>query len=97
MAVDHENTLNDLFENAFKMYPDRVAISFYGKKITYRQLDYLAGQFAKFLKSRGIGYGERVALLLPNCPQLVIAYLGTLRVGGIMVALNPLSTTDEIL
>ncbi len=95
--IDHESTLNDLFERAFKRYPQRVAISFFGKNITYGELDYLAGQFAKFLKNQDIGHGDRVAMLLPNCPQLVIAYLGILRVGGIVVALSPLATSDEIL
>ena len=95
--IDHESTLNDLFERAFKLYPDHTVISYCDFEMTYGQLDIRAGQFANFLKKKGIGYGDRVGMILPNSPQLVIAYLGTLRVGAIVVMMNPFANSDDIL
>ncbi|TSC89868.1 MAG: long-chain acyl-CoA synthetase [Parcubacteria group bacterium Gr01-1014_3] len=95
--IDHESTLNDLFNRASRLYPDHPAISFFDFELSYSQLDMRAGQFANFLKKKGIGYGDRVGMILPNCPQLVIAYRGALRAGAIVVMMNPLASSDEIL
>src|SRR5262249_10496284 len=75
---------------AAQKYPDRAAIRFYGRSITYRELDELATRFANALIALGVVPGERVALLMPNCPQMVIAYYGGLRAGAVMVPTSPL-------
>ncbi|WP_337287643.1 long-chain fatty acid--CoA ligase [Candidatus Methylomirabilis sp.] len=77
-------------------YPDRNAIIFYGRRLTYRALDEAAARFAAALADRGLTKGDRVALLLPNCPQMVIAYYGTLRAGGLAVSTSPLYSTREL-
>lgn len=77
-------------------YPDRTAIIFYGTKLTYRALDDAATRFAAALAERGLAKGDRVSLFLPNCPQLVIAYYGTLRAGGLAVSTSPLYSTREL-
>ncbi len=86
-------------------YPDRTAIIFGGmapmlgeqhRRLTYGELNILVDRFAAGLQQRGLQKGDRVVLYLPNCPQYVIAYYGTLRAGGIVVPSNPLYVTREI-
>jgi hypothetical protein len=76
--------------------PDRVALSFYGFDITYQQLDQATNRFASGLANLGVKKRDRVALLLQNCPQFVISYLGTLRAGAIVVSLNPMFKHTEL-
>ncbi len=57
-------------------YPERVATRFVGASLTYRQLDEEANRFAHLLIRLGVQKGDRVALLLPNSPQMIIAYYG---------------------
>ncbi len=84
-----------LSETALK-YSDHPALLFYGRKITYAQLDRLANKFAHALTGLGVKKGDRVALMLPNVPQMVIAYYGTLRTGAIAVPTNPLYHEHEL-
>jgi long-chain acyl-CoA synthetase len=69
---------------------DKVALDFYGFEMTYEQLNEAVDRFAWGLAKIGHKKGDRVALHMQNCPQLVISFLGTLRAGGIVVALNPM-------
>jgi long-chain acyl-CoA synthetase len=64
--------------------------------ITYAQLNRLVDSFAAGLQQQGLQKGDRVALYMPNCPQMVIAYYGALRAGGIVVPCNPLYVAREI-
>ena len=64
--------------------------------LTYAELDRLADRFAASLQSLGVRKGDRVALLLPNCPQFVIAFYGALRAGAVVVPCNPLYTAPEL-
>jgi long-chain acyl-CoA synthetase len=84
-----------LLESARK-HPDRDAIIFYGARITYRALNEAADRFAAALSARGLRPGDRVSLFLPNCPQMVIAYYGTLRAGGVAVSTSPLYSAQEL-
>jgi len=79
-----------------KRVPDRTAIQFYGRAVTFAELDSAVGRFAGFLKARGISPGDRVAIFLENSPQFAIAYYGTLRAGGIAVCLNPMHKAVEL-
>jgi long-chain acyl-CoA synthetase len=65
-------------------------------KLTYRQLDEAVNRFAAGLQKMGVNKGDRVAIMLPNCPQFIIAAYGTWRVGGIVVCCNPLYVAREI-
>jgi long-chain acyl-CoA synthetase len=69
--------------------PGRLAILFEGRKLSYGQLDDLAGRVSGALRARGVGRGDRVALHLPNIPEFVACYLGTVRAGAIAVSINP--------
>jgi long-chain acyl-CoA synthetase len=77
-------------------YPDRSAIRFFGRSISYRELDSLTNRFANALVSLGVQKGERVALLMPNCPQMVLAYYGGMRAGAVMVPTSPLYVESEL-
>ncbi|WP_274364155.1 long-chain-fatty-acid--CoA ligase [Paenibacillus thermotolerans] len=85
-----------LLLDAADRFPARPAIQFMGAKLNYRQLENAAYRFANGLRRIGIGKGDRVAIMLPNCPQAVIAYFGTLLAGGIVVQTNPLYKEHEL-
>jgi long-chain acyl-CoA synthetase len=89
-------TLGEALSNTASKFPDHTALIFYGKKISYGQLDALVNRFANALAGLGVNKGDRVALMLPNIPQMVIAYYGTLRRGAVAVATNPLYHAHEL-
>ncbi|MDM5156707.1 long-chain-fatty-acid--CoA ligase [Bacillus sp. DX1.1] len=77
-------------------YPEKKALHFLGKDITFSELGRKVRQFANYLRKLGLQKGDRVAIMLPNCPQAVIGYYGTLLAGGIVVQTNPLYTEREL-
>ncbi|AFV76564.1 acyl-CoA synthetase (AMP-forming)/AMP-acid ligase II [Thermus oshimai JL-2] len=85
-----------LLQESARRFPEKVAVFFYGKELRYRELLDLSLRFARGLLERGLQKGDRVALMLPNTPQYVIAYFGTLLAGGVVVNLNPLYTSREL-
>ena len=90
-----DKTVWQLLEDSARRFPDRPALRFYGRKTTYRELLALVERFARGLIAQGLRPGDRVAVVLPNAPQMVIAYYGTLRAGGVVVPTNPLYTPRE--
>ncbi|WP_049922515.1 long-chain-fatty-acid--CoA ligase [Halopiger djelfimassiliensis] len=76
--------------------PDANAIVYDDTELTYEEFWTRAGQFAAALENRGIGEGDRVGIYLPNLPQFVTAFYGTLRAGGIVVPMNPQYKAREI-
>ena len=76
--------------------PRKAAIVFYGRAITFAELDDASDRFAGWLRARGIGPGDRVALYLENCPQFAIAHFGALKAGAITVPLNPMHKAIEL-
>jgi long-chain acyl-CoA synthetase len=101
-GVPHEIDLLDyssileLLEESFAKYPNRIAIESMGHKISYRQLDILSTNFAAYLQTLGLDAGARIAIMFPNVPQYLIAMLGTLRAGFVVVNANPLYTAREL-
>jgi long-chain acyl-CoA synthetase len=89
-------TLGNILAQTVAKYPEHTALLFYGKKISYQELDALTNRFSRALTGLGVKKGDRVALMLPNIPQMVIAYYGTLRAGAIAVATNPLYHEHEL-
>ncbi|MFG2002929.1 AMP-binding protein [Spirillospora sp. NPDC048911] len=85
-----------LLDDAAKRRPRGTALFFFGRRIRYRQLRTAVNRFAAGLHRLGVQPGDRVALILPNCPQFVIAFFGTLRRGAIPVPHNPLYTEEEM-
>ncbi len=91
-----EKTMPDyLAENAAR-YPKREAIRFFGRTLHYRELNEAVNRFANALIRLGVEPGDRVALVLPNCPQMVIGYYGALRAGAVVVPCNPLYAEPEL-
>jgi len=76
--------------------PQLPALYFMGKKIKYGQLMEACYRFANGLRQLGVKKGERVAIMLPNCPQSVIAYYGALLAGAVVVQTNPLYMEREL-
>ncbi len=77
-------------------FPDRTALVFMGKKMNYAALKDAADSLASGLAGLGVKKGDRVAVLLPNCPQFVIAFFAILRLGAVVVPLNHLSVEREL-
>ena len=83
-------------EESARRFPQNVALEFLGKTLSYQELWGLARRFAQGLKDLGVRPGDRVAIMLPNSPQFVIAFYGTLLAGGVGVNVNPLYTPREL-
>jgi long-chain acyl-CoA synthetase len=88
--------LYKLLEDSSARYPGRTSLVFQGRSLDYRQVDGLASRFASALMSQGLTKGDRVALFMPNMPQFVISYFGTLKAGGVVVPCSPLYKEMEL-
>src|SRR5579862_6878729 len=75
--------------------PDKQATQFLGAELTYRDLKRCADALAASLARLGIVKGDRVGIMLPNCPQYIIAAFGVLRLGAVVVNINPSYTARE--
>jgi len=91
-----EIPLHAFLENTARKYPDRTAAIFYGNGISYGRLWDESLQLAGALRGLGLEKGDRVAMLLPNVPQFIVAYNGILAAGGVTVPINPLNPVEEI-
>jgi long-chain acyl-CoA synthetase len=94
-----EKSLYSILGESAERFPDRPAVTWVvpgGKTLTYRQLRDEAERFSAALVKLGVKKGDRVGLILPNCPQYVIAYFGTVRIGAVIVGNNPLYTKREL-
>ncbi len=89
-------SLTDLLKMTTERYPDQEAILFLGRSITYRSLLDDVYRLANSLKELGVRKGDRVAIMLPNSPQAVIAYYAVLLLGAIVVQVNPMYTEREL-
>ncbi len=84
-----EQPLFRFLETAANWTPNHIATIFYGSKLTYGQLNKLVNQFGHALHGLGVKKGDRVMIILPNTPQMIIAYYATLKIGGVVVLSNP--------
>ncbi len=89
-------TLPDLLTSAAQKYPKQIACVFMGARLTYGQLKEQVDRLAASLHTLGVGHGDRVAIMLPNCPQTIIAYYATLSLGAAAVMTNPLYVEREL-
>ena len=89
-------TLVDMIDDAVGRFRRRVALEFFGAETSYRELGAQIASAAEGLRRLGVGAGDRVALVLPNCPQHVVAFYAVLRLGAIVVEHNPLYTPPEL-
>jgi long-chain acyl-CoA synthetase len=97
IPVPEHRSVRDMFEAAFRAFPDRPAFTNMGTTLTFRELDRLSMQFARYLqKGLGLLKGERVAIMLPNVLQYPVALCGIFRAGLVVVNVNPLYTGREL-
>jgi long-chain acyl-CoA synthetase len=96
--------VHHVLEHAAAQFPNRPATIFpaalgkdlYEGRLSYRDLERAANRFANGLIALGVQKGDRVALILPNSPQFLIAFFGALKAGAVVIAFNPLYTAHEI-
>ena len=88
--------LHHLLRSAVRRFPTRPAIFFEGSRISYRRLNHEANRFANALLSLGVGKGARVVLLMPNLPQMVIGFYGTMKAGATAVFVPPVIEPKEV-
>ena len=89
--------LGDILSITAVQRPDKVATHFLGAELTFLDLKRRSDALAASLAAMGIGKGDRVAIMLPNCPQYIIAAFGILRLGAVIVNVNPSYTEREFL
>lgn len=91
-----EATVQNYLKQTAEKFPEKTAIHFMGKELTYKQVYNYAKKLAAYLQSLGIEKGDRVAIMLPNTPQSIISYYAILMAGGIVVQTNPLYMEREL-
>ncbi len=91
-----EKSVVQTFDEGTDKWKNKTAIIFYGKKMSYKELREQVDRFATALHDLGIKKGDRVALLLLNSPQFIIAYFGALKAGATITAISPLYVSPEI-
>ncbi len=94
--IDAYRSLPELLEHAFRRYADRDALCCMESRLTYRDLEQMSEALGAWLQSRGLERGSRVALMMPNVPQYLVALAAVLRAGYVVVNVNPLYTAREL-
>jgi fatty-acyl-CoA synthase len=91
-----ETTLCYNLDVSSTRYPHKTAIVYYGREIAYRQLANEVNRMAGYLQRSGVKRGDRVLLLMQNCPQFIIAYYAILRANAVVVPMNSMLVTNEL-
>ncbi len=89
-------SLWDNLETNARRYPDKAALVFFGRVLSYAELRDQAERLAAWLHGLGVRQGDRVVLNLQNCPQLVIAHFAILRANAVVVPVNPMNRAEEL-
>ena len=91
-----ERPIPEMVLEVASRYPERAAIDFFARQLTYAELAQEMRQAAGALHQAGVRPGDRVALVMPNCPQHAVAVLGTMLLGAVVVEHNPLAPAGEL-
>ena len=91
-----EISLGETLRAWARIQPERPALIYYGSEITFAELDDLSERCAELLRGHGIGPGNRVAVLLGNCPQFHIVFYAILKLGAVYLPVNPLFKEHEL-
>ncbi|MBI9091621.1 MAG: long-chain fatty acid--CoA ligase [Desulfobacterium sp.] len=95
--LDYESiTMSDVLKRSTANFPKAKSLEFAGNRINFKAFDDQVNQVANALIAMGVAKGDRVALLLPNIPQVAVATYATWRIGGVVVMNNPLYTDGEL-
>src|SRR5688572_4896646 len=92
LAPYPKRTLLDYVRDTARLTPTAPAVIFKGRTLSYGDLDRLSSAFASSLVALGFRTGDRLALVLPNCPQFLIAEFAAWKAGAVVLPLNPLYT-----
>ncbi|QGU06335.1 Long-chain-fatty-acid--CoA ligase [Corynebacterium occultum] len=96
-SLDYEQTtLLDIYDNNLAIKADKPATNFFGRTQTYGELDRQVRRAAAGLRAFGVRPGDKVAIVLPNCPQHIAAFYAVLKLGATVVEHNPLYTAHEL-
>jgi len=95
-VVIPEKSVVQVIDETTDKFKDKTAVIFYGQKISYRELRDQMDKFATALCDLGVKKGDKVALLLLNSPQFIIAYFGALKAGAVITAISPVYVSPEI-
>jgi long-chain acyl-CoA synthetase len=96
-TIDYEKvTISEALTRSAKNFPDKTALNYMGKRISYQELNDLVNRFAKALIDMRVKPGDKVGVCLPNIPQVIISDLAIFRVGAVVVQNNPLYTEREL-
>ena len=91
-----ERSIPEMVLEVASRYPERAAIDFFARQLTYTELAEDMRRAAGALNQAGVRPGDRVALVMPNCPQHAVAVLGTMLLGAVVVEHNPLAPSGEL-
>jgi len=95
--IDYQKvTISQALTRSAENYPDKTAINFMGKKISYADLNGMVNQFSRLLIDLGVQEGDKVAVCTPNIPQLIVTNLAIFRIGAVAVQNNPLFSEREL-
>ena len=89
-------SLSEILHKSVQNNPERTALIFFGRKISYSELQSMVNRIASALTSLCVKKGDRIALVLPNCPEFVIFYFAALKIGAIVVPTNPMYSSREM-
>lgn len=93
---DPVGSLVDIVSDSARRFPHAPALEFFGRETTYAELEEQVQRAAEGLRRHGVSAGDRVAIILPNCPQHIVAFYAVLRLGAVVIEHNPLYTAEEM-
>ena len=96
IQVPNDISVNDMFDKAAEKWNKKTALMYYGNKISYRELREKVDRFATALSQLGVKKGDRVAFLLLNSPEYIIAFFAVLKLGAIVTSISPVYVSSEI-
>src|SRR6059036_3709378 len=91
-----EITLQDRLREVAREVGDKPALLMGDRSVTFREIDQLSDRLAAALAKRGVRPGDRVTIFMPNCVEFVIAFYGTLKIGGVVNPINAQSKEREV-
>lgn len=89
-------TLGEMLERSAQRYPDKIAIVFKDRQVTYKELNRDANRLGRALNTLGVDKSDKVGILMPNCPEFVVGVFAALKAGAVSVALNALLSGHEL-
>jgi long-chain acyl-CoA synthetase len=93
---EFETTYVNMIKQAFRDYPDKIALAYLGKEVTFKELDEMSNKFANMLIANGFKKGDVVGINLPNTIEYVVSLIGALRAGCIISGVSPLLSAMQI-